>query len=439
MSRIEDLKMDTGYLLSTLKTLLNIPSPTGMTDLAVGFVCSELNSFGIEFELTRRGAVRANLPGKRQHPDRAVSAHLDTLGAIVKRIKPCGRLEISPVGHWSARFAEGARVTVFMDEARKVRGTILPLKASGHTYGDEVDQLPVSWQNVEVRLDERVSCAKDTLALGVNVGDLIAVDANPQFAGNGFINARHLDDKAGTAVVLTAAKAVVDAGVKLPLNCHLLFTISEEVGVGASHILHGDVAEMVSIDNGTIAPEQNTSEYGVTVAMQDSSGPFDWHLTRSLLHLCQRFNIEHSRDVFNHYRSDAAAAMEAGNDMRAALICFALDASHGYERTHVDSLIALARLVNVYMQSPRLFERDEEALGPMGDLPAGEYERIDDPEAESAYGVETSGAAHGEIPDHEPAAMTPSHADPYAAADMPMPQDRPDKAPAGRDPGHRMD
>ena len=29
MSRIEDLKMDTGYLLSTLKTLLNIPSPTG--------------------------------------------------------------------------------------------------------------------------------------------------------------------------------------------------------------------------------------------------------------------------------------------------------------------------------------------------------------------------------------------------------------------------
>ena len=177
------------------------------------------------------------------------------------------------------------------------------------------------------------------------------------------------------AAVLTAAKAIRENGVTLPLNCHLLFTISEEVGVGASHILHGEVAEMVSIDNGTIAPEQNTSEYGVTVAMQDSSGPFDWHLTRSLLHLCQRFNIEHSRDVFNHYRSDAASAMEAGNDMRAALICFALDASHGYERTHVDSLIALSRLINVYMQSPRLFERDEDALGPIGDLPASEYDR----------------------------------------------------------------
>ncbi len=417
MSRIQDLKMDTGYLLSTLKTLLNIPSPTGMTDLAVGFVCSELTKFDIPFELTRRGAIRANLKGAREHPDRAVSAHLDTLGAIVKRIKPSGRLEISPVGHWSARFAEGARVTVFMDEARKMRGTILPLKASGHSYGDEVDELPVSWANVEVRLDERIENAQDALALGVNVGDIIAVDTNHEFASNGFINARHLDDKAGTAAVLTATKAVVDAGITLPLNCHLLFTISEEVGVGASHILHGDVAEMVSIDNGTIAPEQNTSEYGVTVAMQDSSGPFDWHLTRSLLHLCRRFNIEHSRDVFNHYRSDAASAMEAGNDMRAALICFALDASHGYERTHVDSLIALSRLINVYMQSPRLFERDEDALGPIGDLPASEYDKVDEPSDEEA-GYRVAADVHPDASDNPIPAVSAQRGAPPTEPDM---------------------
>jgi peptidase M42 family hydrolase len=437
MSRIRDLKMDTGYLLSTLKTLLNIPSPTGMTDLAVGFVCSELTKLEIPHELTRRGAIRANLPGERASPDRSVSTHLDTLGAIVKRIKPSGRLEIAPVGHWSARFAEGARVTVFMDEARKLRGTILPLKASGHTYGDDVDALPVSWSNVEVRLDERIENAQDAMAVGVNVGDLIAIDSTPQFEGNGFINARHLDDKAGVAAVLTAAKAIRENGVSVPLNCHLLFTISEEVGVGASHILHGEVAEMLSVDNGTIAPEQNTSEYGVTVAMQDSSGPFDWHLTRSLLHLCQRFNIEHSRDVFNHYRSDAASAMEAGNDMRAALVCFALDASHGYERTHIDSLIALSRLVNVYMQSPRLFERDEDALGPIGDLPASEYDRIDEPEP--AFSLETSGAAHGPIPAHEPTPMHDAPAQPHDAADAASAPDHHAPAASRSGSGPRLD
>jgi putative aminopeptidase FrvX len=144
------------------------------------------------------------------------------------------------------------------------------------------------------------------------------------------------------------------------------------VGVGASHILHGDVAELVSIDNGTVAPGQYTSEYGVTISMQDSSGPFDWHLTRSLIELCQGHGIEHSRDVFRYYRSDAAAALEAGNDIRTALVCFGLDASHGYERTHIDSLTAVARLLGLYMQAEPLFKRDTEAMGPLGDLPASE-------------------------------------------------------------------
>jgi putative aminopeptidase FrvX len=149
----------------------------------------------------------------------------------------------------------------------------------------------------------------------------------------------------------------------------LLFTISEEVGVGASHILHGDVAEMVSIDNGTIAPGQNTSEFGVTIAMQDSSGPFDWHLTHKLIDLCRAHGIEHSRDVFRYYRSDAASALEAGNDIRTSLICFACDGSHGYERTHIRSLEALAELLALYMQSDPLFKRDSKAMGPISDFP----------------------------------------------------------------------
>jgi putative aminopeptidase FrvX len=202
------------------------------------------------------------------------------------------------------------------------------------------------------------------------VGDVVAIDTGMEVAATGFINARHLDDKAGVAAVLAAAKAVRGADAALPMDCHLLFTISEEVGVGASHVLHGDVAELVSVDNGTIAPGQYTAEYGVTVAMQDSSGPFDWHLTRSLIALCEQHGIDHARDVFKYYRSDAASAIESGSDIRAALLCFALDASHGYERTHVDSLTALARLLVLYMQSPPLFDRDAEVIGPAGDLPA---------------------------------------------------------------------
>lgn len=370
---MQDVSIDKDYLARVLNELLQIHSPTGMTDKGVKYVCDELEKLNVPFELTRRGAIRADLRGKRPSPHRAVVTHIDTLGAIIKGFHPAnGWPKLAPIGHWSARFAEGARVTVYSDNDVRTTGTILPLKASGHTYGDEIDTQPSTWANLELRVDAFVTEERHVRDLGINVGDTVAVHSEPEFTPNGFIKARHLDDKAGVASVLAATKALRDSNIELPITTHLLFTISEEVGVGASHVLHGDVAEMLSVDNGTIASVQYTCEDGVTIAMQDSSGPFDWHLSRRLIELCQDYDITHSRDVFNHYRSDSAAALEAGNDIRTALICFGLDASHGFERAHIESLTAVARLIALYTQSAVLFERDAKQLGPKGDLLNGD-------------------------------------------------------------------
>jgi putative aminopeptidase FrvX len=129
--------------------------------------------------------------------------------------------------------------------------------------------------------------------------------------------------------------------------------------------LHGDVAEMVTIDTAPNAPGQNTSEFGVTIAMQDSDGPFDYHLSHKLIGLCKDFGIEHRRDVFRYYHSDSASAIDAGNDIRTALVCFGADATHGWERTHRDSLQALAELLVVYARSEPTLQRDRKELGPL--------------------------------------------------------------------------
>lgn len=360
--------IDTNYLQNMLEELLRIPSPSGFTDAIVHFAGEELERLGVPFELTRRGAIRADLDGDLKSPDRAVVVHLDTLGAMVRALKSNGRLALAPIGTWSSRFAEGARVTVFTDDSN-VRGTILPLKASGHTYNEEIDTQPVNWDQIEVRIDEQVRDVADLEKLGLHVGDFVAIDSHPEFSGNGFINARHLDNKAGVATLLAATKAILEAGVRLPVNCHLLFTITEEIGSGASAVLHQDVSEMLSIDNATPAPGQNSSELGVTVAMKDSSGPFDYHLTHKVLELCRQHDIPHQRDVFRYYRCDSASAVEAGNDIRTALVCFGVDSSHGYERTHMQSLTALGELVTLYMQSEPTFRRDRESLGPLDGFP----------------------------------------------------------------------
>ncbi|MCB0833972.1 MAG: osmoprotectant NAGGN system M42 family peptidase [Bacteroidetes bacterium] len=365
---MKTIDVDQDYLLATLRALIAIPSPSGYTDNIVHFTCGELEKLGLPFELTRRGAIRADIKGQMEKPDRALVAHLDTLGAMVRELKPNGHVAITPIGTWSSRFAEGARVTIIKDHGME-RGTILPLLASGHAYGDDVDRQPVNWDQVEVRIDNTTPDKESLDKLGVQVGDYISIDPCFEMTETGFINSRHLDDKAGVATLLATAKALRDAKAEIPVDCHLLFTISEEIGSGASAILHRDIAEMVTVDNATVAEVQNSSVDGVTICMLDSAGPFDYHLTHKLLQLCRENDIVHRRDIFRYYKSDSASAIDAGNDLRTSLVCFGLEGSHGYERVHIRSLIALARLLGAYVRSEPTFRRDKFELGSINGFP----------------------------------------------------------------------
>lgn len=362
------LDVDIDYLGDQLKALLAIPSPTGFTDAITHAVVDELQRLGVEPEVTRRGAIRARLKGRVKDPSRALIAHLDTLGAQVKYLKPNGRLELVSIGNWSARFAEGARCTVFTEQGA-YRGSILPLKASGHTYADEVDTQPTGWPYVEVRVDALARDAADLNRLGFHVGDVVAIDTGTEFLDNGFIVSRHLDDKAGVAILLAALKAMVDSGRTPPVDTWWVFSIAEEVGLGAAAVLPHDVAAMVTVDNGTTAPGQASDEFGVTIGMADQTGPFDYHLTHELIRLARDNDIRHQRDVFRYYRSDSASALEAGADVRTALVTFGVDASHGYERIHMHALRSLAELLTAYATSPIDIKRDAKLVGSIEGFP----------------------------------------------------------------------
>jgi peptidase M42 family hydrolase len=359
-------------MTEVLLHLLRTPSPSGRTDAVmqqIGDICMEI---GLPFSLTRRGALVAEIPGRSESVDRAVVVHADTIGCMVRALKDNGRLAVIPIGTFSARFAEGARVTIFVEEPdRAYSGTILPLKASGHAFGDEIDEQGVGWDHVEVRVDQRANSVDDLRALGIQVGDSVALLANPEVTDSGFVVSRHLDGKAGVAAALAAAKAIFDGGVELQHCANLLVTIAEEVGHGASHGLGEDVAEMVSIDNAVCAPGQHSIEHGVTIPMADMTGPFDYHLTRRLCRLSRDARIPYARDTFKYYRSDVAAALEAGAGTRAALIAFGLDGSHGWERTELASVDAVARLLTIWLQTPLTFAHwDATPLGPLREFPS---------------------------------------------------------------------
>jgi peptidase M42 family hydrolase len=386
---VDKLPIDIEWMKEVLLELLRIPSPSGRTDVIMQHVGERLEEIGLPFEVTRRGVMVGTFEGSADSLDRAIVVHTDTIGCMVQSLKDNGRLAIVPVGTHSARFSEGTRVTILTDSPEHTySGTVLPNKASGHAFGDDVDTAPIGWEHVEVRVDEKVASAQDLRDLGIQVGDFVAQVAVPVITRSGFVTSRHLDDKAGVAAALAAFKAVLESERPLQVGAHLLITVAEEVGHGASSGLYSDVAEMVSVDSAVVAPGQHSTETGVTLAMQDLHGPFDYHLTRRLEALGLRHGIEVNRDVFRFYRSDVASALEAGAETRAALMGFGVDATHGHERTHLDAIVATAELLALYLQTELTFAKwDAEPSGPLKEFPSTGVQPVRrepewDPEAE---------------------------------------------------------
>jgi len=365
---------DRAWMIDTLLALLQTPSPSGRTDAVMQLIGDIFDDFGVPFSLTRRGALTAELAGESAATDRALVVHADTIGCMVRRLKDNGRLELVPIGTFSARFATGARVRIFSDDPEEfITGTVMPLMASGHAFGDEIDTQPASWEHVEVRVDRQVSSREGLVRLGLHIGDFVALIASPELTADGFIVSRHLDGKAGVAVALALAKNFSENKVVLPHRTTVMVTITEEVGHGASDGLPANVAELISVDNAVCAPGQHSIEDGVTVPMADMHGPFDYHLTRKLCRLAEDQGIPFARDVFRYYRSDAAAAIEAGAGTRAALVGFGLDGSHGWERTHMDSLEATYNLLHAWLQTPLTFAKwDAKPSGKPQDFPSSE-------------------------------------------------------------------
>jgi putative aminopeptidase FrvX len=277
---------------------------------------------------------------------------VDTLGAMVKEIKPNCRLRLTKLGGFPWQTVEGEGLSVLVDGGQPVRGTLLPVKASTHIFAAEVNEMERKDANMEVRLDARVSNADEVRALGVQVGDFVAFDPRVEAGPAGFIRSRHLDDKACVAILLAAAKAVVEAGLQPAQRLTLHISNYEEVGHGGASGFPPDLAELLTLDMAAVGEGQNSDEFSAGICVKDSGGPYHLAMRRKLLQLAADAGIPHKLDIYPYYGSDGEALWRAGGDVQVGLVGPGVDASHSYERTHRDSLEHTARLVAEYIVRP---------------------------------------------------------------------------------------
>ncbi|MFZ5828371.1 MAG: M42 family metallopeptidase [Bacillota bacterium] len=341
--------IDVQYIANKTMDLCRIPSPTGFTEEAIAYTEKEFARLGVETRRTRKGALIATLPGQNAGAERAIAAHVDTLGAMVKEIKGNGRLKLTKVGGYSGNAIEGEYCLVHKADGGTVSGTILVTKASTHVHGAEHAKQERSEETLEVRLDAKVRSKDDVLALGIQVGDFISFDPRTTMTDTGFIKTRHLDDKACVAILFAVARAVKEQKLQLAHTTHFFISNYEETGHGAAGVFPEAVTEVIALDMAAVGDGQTSDEYSVTICVKDSSGPYDYELSRRLQRIAAEEEIDFRIDIYPYYGSDASAALRAGGQFKAALVGPGIDASHSYERVHLDALEQTTRLLLAYL------------------------------------------------------------------------------------------
>jgi putative aminopeptidase FrvX len=205
-------------------------------------------------------------------------------------------------------------------------------------------------EHMEVRLDAQTSSRDETRALGIKIGDCVAFDPRVEVT-NGFVRSRHLDDKACVANIVSAIKTLADAGQCPTRTVYFLISNYEEVGHGASTGIPSEVAELLTVDMAVVGKGQESDEFHATLCIKDAGGVYHEGFNKKLRTLAERHGIPYKTDVYRYYASDGEAFWRAGGDVAVALIGPGIDASHNYERTHTEGLVATTNWILAYLLS----------------------------------------------------------------------------------------
>lgn len=336
--------------INLIKQLVSIPSPSGNTNQVITFVEKFLKEYNVETYRNRKGGLIATLPGSNTNKHRMLTAHVDTLGAMVKEIKSSGRLKIDLIGGFKYNSIEGEYCQIETSSGKIISGTILMHQQSVHVYKD-AGKAERNIDNIEVRIDEKVHSAAEVRALGIEVGDFVSFDPRVEITSSGYIKSRHLDDKASVGILLQLIKQIKTDNILLPYTTHFLISNNEEIGYGGNSNITPETVEYLAVDMGAMGDGQSTDEYTVSICAKDASGPYHYELRKRLTQLCEENNIGYKIDLYPFYGSDASAAIRSGHDIVHGLIGPGIDSSHAFERTHQSSIENTAKLLYHYVQS----------------------------------------------------------------------------------------
>lgn len=342
-----ELNIDRNYIIELMEKIIHVPSPIGYYEKISGEMKREIQKLGFRVSTNNKGDLYVELEGKDNSKTVAVTAHLDTIGLMVSKINDNGTIKTINLGGINYYSIEGESVIIHTRGGVEYTGLVCCDAHSLHLF-PEARTMERSENTMHIVIDEKVGSKQDVLELGIRTGDHISINPGFEYTNSGFIKSRFIDDKGCVASVMAMLRAISESREKPQYRTICIFTQYEEISYGGSFVPAG-VSEYVAVDIGAVGPDQAGTEYEISISAKDVWTVYDRTLVTKLANIADENSLPYRIDTYVGAATDASQAVRAGHDIKAAAMGPYTYATHGKERTHIETLENTAKLLLGYI------------------------------------------------------------------------------------------
>jgi putative aminopeptidase FrvX len=312
-------------MIEILKTLTSLSGPCGYEHSVSYFLKEYLSNQVDEVTIDPIGNVIARKKGGKPGPTVLLTAHIDEVGFIVKKIEANGLLRFEKLGGHDDRILLAQPVKV-MGADGELPGIIGTISAHFAKFDDPVKVR----KHTQLYIDIGASSKAEALEMGVEIGTPITWGTEFQVFGpksSPKIRAKSLDDRAGCAVLLQTLKELEEQTFAGELI--FLFAVQEEVGLRgaktASEHLQADAA--IAVDTTAVSDtlEETMDQTlalgaGTGIKVMDFSLIVHKTMKELLTKLAKEKQIPYQLEIFTGIGTDGSAVNYANKGIPTGVL-----------------------------------------------------------------------------------------------------------------------
>ncbi len=295
-----------------LRELSNAPGPSGFEEVVRAIMVGEMKPYGT---LSYDGMGSVIVQNGSSGPRVMLDAHMDELGAMVRRVTPDGFVTMQMLGGWLDEALPGQRWVILT-----AKGPVKAVSGIRDIHVTPTEERAKPFNRDNLFLDLGAHSAAEAAEMGVQPGDPVAPDSSFEELAAGRYAGKAWDDRVGCAVVIEALRRLAAEGH--PNQLFVAATTQEEIGLRGAHTaaeaIRPDIG--IAIEGGMAGdqpgthPDETNGKLGggPDIFLYDSSALANRKLIAFVRRTGEAAGVPVQLDLVQGYGDDSAEIQKTG-------------------------------------------------------------------------------------------------------------------------------